>query len=80
MASVIVDIRIPAEDYLRFYSGSVNQVVTTSRDGRRVRFPAEILRRFVTHNGIDGSFEILFDSQGKFVSVERLGLDHSGDL
>ena len=34
---------------------------------------ANILQRFVTHSGIRGSFRILFDAEGKFSGIERLG-------
>ncbi|MDX5386021.1 MAG: DUF2835 domain-containing protein, partial [Marinobacter sp.] len=52
--------------------GVATDVRTTARDGRSVRFPARILSRFFLKDGIQGSFRILFDDQGKFASIERL--------
>ena len=72
MESIIVDISVPAEEYLKRYRYPGAMIATRSRDGRRVRFPANILQRFVTHTGISGSFEIHFDQQGKFLSIKRL--------
>ncbi|WP_426417433.1 DUF2835 domain-containing protein [Aestuariirhabdus sp. LZHN29] len=72
MQSLIVDILIPAEQYRAHYAGAVRQVQARSRDGRLVVFPSEILRPFVTRNGIEGSFRIEFDMQGKFQRIERL--------
>ncbi len=70
---LIIDIRITAEEYLKSYSGVARTVFTRSRDGRSIRFPANILRPFVTRDGIDGSFVITFDENQKFQDIRRLG-------
>ena len=44
---------------------------TTSVDGRRVHFPANILQRFVSSNGVHGRFCIRFDEKGKYQAIER---------
>ena len=69
---MIIDLNITADDYLRHYQGKVKQVVCIARDGRRIRFPSSILQRFVSHNGIHGTFEITFDEGFKLKSFERL--------
>lgn len=69
---LIVDLRISAEQYLRHYQGAVRQVVCTSRDGRKVQFPSATLQKFVTHDGISGSFRFEIDDHNKLVSVTRL--------
>lgn len=73
MHSIAVDLTITADEYLKHYQIGGAMVVTRSRDGRTVRFPANILQRFVTHSGVTGSFKIQFDPEGKFTAVERLG-------
>lgn len=70
--SLIVDLRISAEQYLRHYQGSVKQVICTSRDGRKVQFPSGVLQKFVTHDGISGSFRFDIDDNNKLVSVTRI--------
>lgn len=70
--SLIVDLYISAEDYLRHYQGSVHQVVCEARDGRRVRFPTSILQRFVGHGGIQGSFRIEIDDNNKLLGIQRI--------
>ncbi|WP_420391010.1 DUF2835 domain-containing protein [Marinobacter sp.] len=72
MQQIIVDVNISPDEWIKLYQGSATDVHTTARDGRSVRFPARILSRFYLRNGVQGSFRILFDDQGKFVSVERL--------
>ncbi len=70
--SLDVDLAIPAEDYLRMYEGSARDVVAHATNGQTVRFPANILRRFVLHDGVYGRFRIRFDERGKFIAIERL--------
>ena len=72
MQQIIVDIAISPDEWIKLYRGEATDVHTTSRDGRSVRFPARILSRFFLKDGIQGSFRILFDTQGKFASIERL--------
>ena len=71
-SSLIVDINISADELLKLYSGSANQVRAMARDGRSVRFPARILQPFVTRTGVQGSFRILFDRHHKFERIERI--------
>jgi hypothetical protein len=67
-----VQLHINADEFQRLYEGSVKEVVARSSDGRRVRFPANILRSFVTHAGISGRFHIYFDSNNRFQSIEKI--------
>ena len=67
-----VVLNIPANVIHSYYSGTVREVVATTLDGRVVRFPANILRPFVTHDGVQGEFAIEFDANHKFVAIHRL--------
>lgn len=70
--SLTVHLAIPADEFVRLYQGNVKSVVARSDDGRQVKFPAEILRPFVLHEGIYGIFRIHFDEFHKFKSIEKL--------
>ena len=72
MRQILVDIQIGPDGGIKLYQGVAPDVHTTARDGRSVRFPARILSRFFLRDGIRGSFRILFDDAGKFLSIERL--------
>ncbi|MFZ5602717.1 MAG: DUF2835 domain-containing protein [Pseudomonadota bacterium] len=72
MPRLIVDLHIAPDEYQRWYRGGVQMVNALARDGRRVNFPASSLQRFVRHDGVHGSFAILFDDQFKLIGVERL--------
>jgi len=63
---------IPGNVYLSYYEGAARAVVVTSFDGRRIQFPAKVLRQFVTRDGIQGVFEMEFDENDKFVTIRRV--------
>lgn len=72
MKSVRFTLAISAERYLAYYRGSARNVVVRAHDGRVVRFPAETLRAFVTHDGIHGEFELRYDRDNKLLGMERV--------
>lgn len=72
MKNIIVSLSISAEEYQRLYEGSAKTVFAHSIDGRSIRFPAGILRPFVLHTGVRGTFQINFDEDNRFHSIERL--------
>lgn len=72
MKKMTFSMRLPSEKYQRYYEGAAKAVVVTSEDGRTLRFPASALQKFVTHEGIAGRFEIVFDENNKLVGVKRL--------
>ena len=65
-------LHLSAEKYLQFYQGSAKFVVVKTDDGRTLRFPANNLQQFVTKDGINGRFEMLFNNENKIVSFRRL--------
>lgn len=72
MQFLIVDLSISPEEYLKMYQGVASSVHAHARDGRSIRFPANILQQFVTRDGIRGSFQIIFDDNMKFQAIRRL--------
>ncbi|WP_077530865.1 DUF2835 family protein [Vreelandella utahensis] len=70
--SVIVDVVIHRDDWLRVYEGTAWRVWVRARDGRSVVFPARILQPWMEHEGVFGSFMIHYDGDGKFHSVEKI--------
>ena len=63
---------ISAEQYQSYYRGSAKFVLVQKEDGRTLKFPADKLQQFVTHDGIQGRFEIVFDDNHKLVSLSRI--------
>jgi hypothetical protein len=72
MKKIILDISINKDEWLKIYRGETNLVYAISRDGRSIQFPANILSKYTTHNGVVGSFVISFNDDGKFQSIIKL--------
>lgn len=72
MQQIILDLHISREEWLRLYRGETHTVFATSRDGRSIKFPANILTKYTTQNGVEGSFVIQFTDEGKFQSITKL--------
>ena len=72
MSSIYVQLNIPPEQFQRLYEGVAKTVNTRSIDGRSVRFPANILRPYVTHAGVVGTFAIHFSDQNRFQGIEKI--------
>ena len=72
MQGVFFSLAISPEKYLEYYRGAAKAVIVQSEDGRKVQFPAGALQPFVTANGINGRFRLLFDKNHKFLKLEKL--------
>ncbi|GAA3979418.1 DUF2835 domain-containing protein [Allohahella marinimesophila] len=72
MPTLVLDLSISPDEFLRVYQGHAKAVSAQSIDGRRVQFPAAVLRPFLLHDGIQGRFEIHFDGDHKFAGIRRL--------
>ncbi|RYZ91992.1 MAG: DUF2835 family protein [Moraxellaceae bacterium] len=72
MRSIYVQLNISPEQFQRLYEGVVKTVNARSIDGRNVRFPANILRPFVTHAGVVGTFAIHFSNENRFLNIEKI--------
>lgn len=70
--SIQFQLSITADKYLAFYQGTAQDVLVRSIDNRNIRFPANTLRPFLTHNGIFGLFEIYFDHNNKLIKLEKI--------
>lgn len=63
---------IPAAEFERLYSGDANTVVARDQlSGRTVRFPANRLRSFVTHEGVQGRFELIVGADNRLLELRR---------
>lgn len=69
---IVVSLSISSDDYLLYYKGNARTVLAQTVDGRTVRFPASVLQRVITREGVHGRFAIYFNAEGKFERIERL--------
>ncbi|MGA2661908.1 MAG: DUF2835 domain-containing protein [Verrucomicrobiota bacterium] len=63
---------ISAGQYMDYYRGAVLHVVALSTTGQTVQFPASLLQRFVTAEGIHGHFVLTCDENHKCTGLERV--------
>ncbi len=63
---------ISSQQYLDYYRGAILYVVARATTGQNVQFPAALLQRFVTAEGIHGRFALTCDQDHKCVSLERI--------
>ena len=70
--SVEFGLSISGDEYLKYYRGQVKWVVAISSEGLKVKFPANLLKPYITRNGIDGRFILKYLSNGKAVSLTQL--------
>ena len=71
MAWIRFTINMPADTYRHYYAGHAHFIQVQGHDGRSLRFPAEKLRPYLSHRGVQGEFELEFDENNKFISLRR---------
>jgi len=63
---------ISADQFLRVYQGSAKNISTRADDGRLIKFPAQNIKQFLTHEGIYGYFEMELTIEHKFIAIKKL--------
>lgn len=65
-------LRISEQELLKFYRGHARNVVATDAQGKSMAFPIEVIRPFVTKEGVYGRFEMIVDDNFKFISIKKV--------
>ena len=73
MDTVRFRLTLTAEQIRSYYEGIARQVIVRASDGRRIQFPVQWLRRFVTLDGVQGLFEMRFGDDHKLIDLRRIG-------
>lgn len=63
---------LSSNQYLDYYRGRARNVVAPCADGLRLQFPAALLKRFITPQGIHGKFELICDDNNKVIELRRI--------
>lgn len=64
-------LHISVEQYLDYYRGTANSVVVWTTSGQTVQFPASLLQRSISSEGIHGDFVLLCDDNHKCIELQR---------
>ena len=68
-------LQLTADQFLRVYQGTAKRVSVIASDGRRIEFSAQNIRKFLTHDGISGKFEMELTAENKFVAIRKISAD-----
>jgi len=63
---------IPRDEVMRYYHGIARNVFVQAENGQRLQFPAEHIRQFIDHNGVNGLFSISFSDDNKLIDLQRI--------
>ncbi|HOO90708.1 MAG TPA: DUF2835 family protein [Syntrophales bacterium] len=66
------NLNISPEAYLVYYRGEAEYVIVRTHNQTLVKFPARYLRRFISHDGIHGEFEIEYGQDNRFKDMRRI--------
>jgi hypothetical protein len=72
MASLLLQLELSSDQVLDYYRGWARVVYAVAADGRTVQFPAKVLQRFVTPEGVHGWFRLDYDERMRLVGMERV--------
>jgi len=65
-------LHLSTEQYQQFYSGEVSQVQVVDQHYRRIQFPAGMLRKHVSRDGVHGEFILKYDKDNRLISLEQV--------
>lgn len=65
-------LRISPAQYLDYYRGTVRHVIARCATGQTVQFPANLLQKFVSPEGIQGKFVLTCDVNNKCLDLQRI--------
>ena len=72
MPKAVFSVSLSSEQVLQFYKGLKNRVQVRTTDGQSMSLPYDILLQYVTREGIYGTFEIIYESDGTLGELRRI--------
>jgi len=66
------NLNISWDEFMAYYEDVARDVAAVSDEGLTVRFPAYVLRPYLTGRGIRGEFILECDEHNKFSSIRRV--------
>jgi Protein of unknown function (DUF2835) len=72
MPDLVIDLDISADKMLAYYRGEVRTVRARAMNGQTVQFPASVLQKHISVDGIHGRYRMVIDDQNKFVRLELI--------
>lgn len=63
---------LPEHELQRYYNGSARNIIVKDYSGKTVRFPINLLRPFVTRDGVYGEFAMSVDKNNKCIELKKV--------
>ncbi|MCC4264248.1 DUF2835 domain-containing protein [Oceanimonas baumannii] len=63
---------ISAAELQYYYAGQVSALTVMTEQGLRLQLPLHHLRRFVSHGGLNGRFEVVLNDHNALQQLERI--------
>lgn len=73
MKTLRFSLRLSEQELLKYYRGHARNVMVEDAQGKTMAFPIEVIRPFVTKEGVYGRFEMTVDDNFKFIDIKKLG-------
>ena len=65
-------LNITPQQYQNYYQGVIHHVIAIDASGATIQFPAALLQRFVTTNGVHGRFLLRCDDDYKNSKLTKI--------
>ncbi len=72
MHKAVFSISLNSEQVLQFYKGLKHRVQVRTQEGQSMSIPYDILLKYVTREGVHGTFQISYGSDGKLGELVKL--------
>ena len=72
MNKAVFSVSLNSEQVLQFYKGMKSRVQVRTQSGQSMSIPYDHLLKYVTREGIYGTFEITYDNFGNLGQIRKL--------
>ncbi|NOZ51889.1 MAG: DUF2835 domain-containing protein [Gammaproteobacteria bacterium] len=72
MREFCFNLKISAHEYVKYYQGIARAVYVKDKNGKSIQFPADVLKPFITKDGIYGYFIIRIDDRNKLIDIKKV--------
>ena len=72
MKSYEFHLQISPARYLDYYRGTVRHVIARCSTGQTIQFPASLLQKFVSAEGINGKFILTSEDDHKGLDLKKI--------
>ncbi len=73
MPSYQFNLHFTTDEFVAYYRGTAKNVVARATNGQTVQFPASLLQKFVSTEGVHGNFVLTCDEHNKVIDLKRAG-------